>query len=50
MTLTELQQRYASHPNTEAALSILKRPDVRHLYLGGLHASAAPLFFASLFT
>ena len=50
MTLTELQQRYASHPNTEAALSILKRPDVRHLYLDGLHASAAPLFFASLFT
>jgi transcription-repair coupling factor (superfamily II helicase) len=47
MTITELQHIYAGHPNTEALRKACADQGVKTLYLGGLHASAAPLFFAS---
>ena len=31
MTITELQQRYAAHPNVEAMSGLLKNPSVRTL-------------------
>ena len=43
MTLTELQQRYASHPGINALLKLLNDETVRTLYAGGLHGSAASL-------
>ena len=48
MTITELQQRYAAHPGMEATLQLLNNPSVRHLFCGGLRASAASLLSASL--
>ena len=47
MTLTELQQHYASHPNVEAMNRLLDDAAIRHIYTGGLCASA-PSFFASV--
>ncbi len=47
MTLTELQQHYASHPNVEAMMRLLDDAKIRHLYTGGFCASA-PSFFASV--
>ena len=32
MTITELQQRYATHPNVEAISGLLKNPSVRTLF------------------
>ena len=32
MTITELQQRYAAHPNVEAMSGLLKNPSVRTLF------------------
>ncbi len=49
MTLTELRQLYHTHPQTEAVASILRNKTDRHIYCGGLTASA-PSFFASLWT
>ena len=34
MTITELQQRYAAHPNVEAMSGLLKNPSVRTLFCG----------------
>ena len=48
MTITELQQRYAAHPNVEAMSGLLKNPSVRTLFCGGLCASAASLFSSVL--
>lgn len=48
MNITELQQSYASHPNVEGVCKLLKDNSVRHLYCGGLCASAASLFSSVL--
>lgn len=48
MTITELQQRYAAHPNVEAMSGLLKNPSVRTLFCGGLCASAASLLSSVL--
>lgn len=47
MTISELQHRYAGHPNTGALSNLLKDSDVNHIFCSGLHASAAPLFFST---
>ena len=47
MTLSELQQHYASHPNVEAMMRLLDDSKIKHLYTGGLCASA-PSFYASV--
>ena len=43
-----MQQSYASHPNVEGVCRLLKDNSVRHLYCGGLYASAASLFSSVL--
>lgn len=48
MTITELQQQYATHPNVAATNRLLKDASVRHLFCGGLHASSAALFSSVL--
>lgn len=48
MTITELQQLYATHPHVAATIQLLNEPSVRHLFCGGLRASAGSLFAASL--
>lgn len=48
MTITELQQLYAAHPNVEGMHRLLEDTAVRHLYCGGLCASAASLFSSVL--
>ena len=46
MTISELQQRYAGHPNAGALNDLLKDPDVNPVFCSGLNTSAAPLFFS----
>ena len=48
MTLSELQQRYAAHPNVAALVRMLSRPDAHHVYCGGLCASSASLLASVL--
>lgn len=48
MTITELQHQYAGYPNVEALNKLLGEPAVRHIYCGGLYASAASLFASAL--
>ncbi|MCD8292820.1 MAG: transcription-repair coupling factor, partial [Prevotellaceae bacterium] len=48
MTINELQQRYAAHPQVEAVDGLLKDASVRSIYCKGLCASAAPLVCAAL--
>lgn len=48
MTIAELQHQYAGHPNVEALNKLLGEPAVRHIYCGGLYASAASLFASAL--
>ena len=48
MTITELQQRYATHPNVAVINRLLKDASIRHLFCGGLHASSAALFSSVL--
>ena len=48
MDITELQHIYASHPNVKGLAKQLENSSVRTFFLGGLHASASPLFFSSL--
>ncbi|MDY4249850.1 transcription-repair coupling factor [Bacteroides pyogenes] len=43
MTITELQQQYAAHPNMAVMERILKDPSIRTVFCGGLCASAASL-------
>lgn len=48
MDITELQHIYATHPNVKGLAKQLENSSVRTFFLGGLHASASPLFFSSL--
>ena len=48
MTLSELQQLYAAHPNVEAMRRLLDTPSVHHIYCGGLAGSSASLFASVL--
>lgn len=48
MTITELKHLYAAHPNVEGMSRLLENSSVRHLYCGGLCASAASLFSSVL--
>lgn len=48
MTLSELQQRYAAHPNVLKMSKILEDTTLRHLYCSGLAGSASSLFSSTL--
>lgn len=48
MTITQLQQIYATHPNVDATHSLLDNPSIRTLFCKGLSASAASLFMSVL--
>ena len=48
MDITELQHIYATHPNVKGLAKQLENSSVRTFFLGGLHASASPLLFSSL--
>ena len=48
MTITELQQQYAVHPDVTAMNRLLKDVSVKHIFCGGLYASAASLFSSIL--
>lgn len=48
MTITELQQRYAAHPNTAVMERLLKDVSVQTIFCGGLCASSASLFSSVL--
>ena len=48
MTITELQQRYAAHPNVAAINRLLEDASVKHIFCGGLSASSASLFSSVL--
>ena len=47
MNINELQHIYAAHAHTKALAAQLQDKDVKTLFLTGLHASAAPLFFSA---
>jgi transcription-repair coupling factor (superfamily II helicase) len=47
MTLNELQRICSAHPNTSALNGLLADKSLRHIYCGGLTASAASMFFSS---
>ena len=47
MTISELQNVYAAHPNTKGMISVLKDSSIKTIYLGGVHASCVSLFFSS---
>lgn len=48
MTITELQQLYAAHPNMAMMKRLLKDTSVQTIFCGGLYASAASLFSSIL--
>ena len=48
MTITELQQQYAAHPNMVVMKRLLKDTSVQTVFCGGLCASAASLFSSVL--
>lgn len=48
MNITELQHQYACHPNVEALGRLLDDVSVKHIFCGGLCASAASLFTSVL--
>ena len=48
MTITELQQQYAAHPNMAVMKRLLKDTSVQTVFCGGLCASAASLFSSVL--
>ena len=48
MDIKELQHIYAAHPNMRALTAKLEDTSLKTIYLGGLHASSAPLFFSAL--
>ena len=48
MTITELQQQYAAHPNMAVMKRLLKDTSVQTVFCGGLYASAASLFSSVL--
>ena len=41
MTITELQQLYAAHPNMAVMKRLLKDTSVQTIFCGGLYSSAA---------
>lgn len=47
MTVTDLQQQYATHPNVAAMKQLLKDASAKHIFCGGLCASSAS-FFSSI--
>ena len=47
MSISELQNVYAAHPNTKGMISVLKDSSIKTIYLGGVHASCVSLFFSS---
>ena len=47
MDINELQHIYAAHAHTKALAAQLQDKDVKTVFLAGLHASAAPLFFSA---
>ena len=47
MEIAKLQQVYANHPNEKGLAALLENASVRTIFLGGLRASAAPLFVSS---
>ena len=47
MDINELQHIYVAHPNNRALATKLEDPSVRTLFLAGMHASSAPLFFSA---
>ena len=47
MTITELQNVYAAHPNSKGLASILKDGGIKTVYVGGVHASCVSLFFSA---
>ena len=47
MDINELQHIYAAHAHTKALAAQLQDRDVKTVFLAGLHASAAPLFFSA---
>ena len=47
MDIKELQHIYAAHPNTRALAAKLADANVKTLYMAGMHASSAPLFFSA---
>ena len=44
MTIIELQQIYAKHPNLAGLVSLLDNKDIKTVYLDGMHASCASLY------
>ena len=48
MTIIELQQQYAAHPNTAVMERLLKDASVQTIFCGGLCASSASLFSSVL--
>ena len=47
MDIKELQYIYAAHPNAKGLDKLLEEPATQTLFLAGLHASAASLFFSA---
>ena len=47
MDIKELQHIYAAHAHTKALVAKLEDPSAKTIFLSGLHASAASLFFSS---
>ena len=48
MTITQLQQLYATHSNVGAFVKLMADESVRHVYCGGLTASACSLYSSVL--
>ncbi|NLI35710.1 MAG: transcription-repair coupling factor, partial [Bacteroidales bacterium] len=47
MTIQDLQQLYAAHPNLKTAAVALAKSDIRHFYFSGM-CESCPSLFASL--
>lgn len=48
MTIIELQQQYAAHPNLKVAINIFGKSDIHHIYCSGMSASCSSLFASLL--
>lgn len=44
MNIAELQQIYGKHPNAEGLASLMNNPEIRTIFLEGVHASCTSLF------
>ncbi len=44
MSIKELQEVYAKHPNVAGLASLRKNKDIKTVYLEGMHGSCASLF------